>query len=178
MTKSKRSGAWNRRAKRERDALAASVGLDPNLVAPAKPGPKRRRPARGRVAQVSRWLGEPGRENLQLPQEPKHRALALLSNPSRAWLRRKSSLRIVEALSAPMQRLIRLASSFGRRLGLNIGNSARKRSSATRHASKPSCGAPHEISVGNRRARASIPAVIRCDGWQFDLRSSESYHVL
>jgi hypothetical protein len=49
-----------------------------------------------------------------------------------------------------MQQLIRLASPFGRRLGFNIGNLARKRSDVTWHASKPNCGAP------NRRLSAIV----------------------
>ncbi len=100
MAKIKRSGAWYKRAKRERVALAAAVGLDPNQLAPAKPGPK---PDAARVAALRKylaWLGERDQENLPLPQEPKHRARALLSNPTRAWLRRKTSIRIVKRLEA------------------------------------------------------------------------------
>jgi len=44
------------------------------------------------------WLGEPDQKKLHLPQEPRHRARALLSNPPRAWLRRKRSIRIVKGL--------------------------------------------------------------------------------
>jgi hypothetical protein len=50
-----------------------------------------------------------------------------------------------------MQRLIRLASSFGKSLGFNLGNSAKKRSSVTLHASKPNCGEPqtrHRSAIG------------------------------
>jgi hypothetical protein len=100
VAKTKRSGAWYRRAKRGRDALATLVGLDPHLLALANPGPK---PDAARLAALRRylaWRGEPNQESLELPQERKHRALALLSNPSRAWQRRKSSRRIVEALEA------------------------------------------------------------------------------
>jgi hypothetical protein len=98
VTKLKRSGAWYKRAKRERVALAAAIGRDTDQLAPAKPGPK---PEAARVAALRKylaWLGERDRENIALPQEPKHRARALLSNPTRAWLRRKTSIRIVRRL--------------------------------------------------------------------------------
>src|SRR5262249_45298003 len=98
VTKLKRSGAWHRRRKRERVAIAALVGLDPGQLARANPGPK---PDAARLAALRSylaWLGEPDQKKLQLPQEPKHRARTLLSNPTRAWLRRKTSIRIVKRL--------------------------------------------------------------------------------
>lgn len=100
VTKIKRSGAWYRRAKRERVALADALGLDPNQLAPAKRGPK---PDAARLAALRGylvWLGEPDRKNLQFPQEQKHRVRKLLSNPPRTWLRRKPSIRIVKRLEA------------------------------------------------------------------------------
>jgi hypothetical protein len=68
VTKLMRSGAWHRRRKRERAALAALVGLDPNQLAPANPGPK---PDTARVAALRRylaWLGEPVRKSFSYPK--------------------------------------------------------------------------------------------------------------
>jgi hypothetical protein len=158
VTKAKRSGAWYRRAKRERDALTGSLGIDPILLAPAKPGPK---PDDGRVAALRKylaWRGEPDQENLQLPQEPKHRALALLGNPSRAWLRRKSSLRIVAALEAHDA----AADPIGFALWQDVRVQYRKFSKKTfrRDVARIQTelwGAPHEASVGDWLAGRSGP---------------------
>ena len=98
VRKNKRSGAWYRRLKHGRFALAVAVGLDPNHLSPAKPGPK---PDPKRIAALRRyliWLGDPDQKNLRLPQERKYRVRALLGNPPRHWRRRKKSIRALKRL--------------------------------------------------------------------------------